>query len=307
LLSHLYICSAGTTEIDLQTYLKLNKKNLLQTSLNSFNNLINNTNNNTNNKAITMKNCIIIGNNVPHVKTNLFSNKIIIVDIDNEETEAEKINNYITKATNGALTKTLRPENLTNLQVMFLTAISIKPLWDIPFDKVIKKNYTNYLCAIEKTYRYFEDSDYQAIEIPCNNNIFSFGIIINKPDKNNNIFSYDNEKIKFYIDNFKETNLSIVEIPVMTMCTKLRFNNILKNTGLQTPFIKIIAPLLLPEHAVIHDVIQHASVVLDNTTSVKNMKCNGYKNIRKFIVNRPFFYYFRLNQHNVIMLYGNNL
>jgi serine protease inhibitor len=203
----------------------------------------------------------------------------------------------------------ITPENLHNLQLMFLSATIIHPVWASPFDRITKGIFygeandtkCNYLHSIGKSYGYFEDNAHQLLEIRCNGNNVVMGFLLHK---NNIVADVDDLKLHFFISHMKESVLDEVKIPMFTQDIKLRFNSTLKNMGLNSVFIKIISPEFFPENVVLQDIVQNIKIVVDDT-AVKSQENNrGYRTIRKFIAEKPFIYYFRLVKTDTILLIG---
>ena len=147
------------------------------------------------------------------------------------------------------------------------------------------------------------DNENQLLEVLCENNLLSYGIILSK---GNEIADIDDTKIQFYITHMKECMLDEVLIPTFTHDTKIRFNNTFKKMGLNSVFMKIVSPKLFPEGVVLQDVVQNIKIIIDNTYSDSNNDNHNmcYKSNRKFIANKKFIYYFRMLKTNTILLIG---
>jgi hypothetical protein len=75
--------------------------------------------------------------------------------------------------------------------------------------------------------------------------------------------------------------------------------------GLNTIFHKITSKELFPEGNVkIHDIIQNVKIIIDDASYKEVDNSRGYHSIRKFIADRPFFYYFRATKTNTILFNG---
>jgi serine protease inhibitor len=192
---------------------------------------------------------------------------------------------------------------------MFANLLGIRPIWHVAFDKIVKGSFythdgkrdANYMYGVGKSFGYYEDNLIQLVEIKCLKQSSSMGIILSKNDDE---FDFDETKIKFYISHLKDVVLDEIKIPTFKQELKMRYNSILKATGLNTVFAKIVAPDFFPETAVLHDVVQNVSIVVDNIYGKQHELNRGYRTSRKFLATKPFIYYFRLTDTNTILLVG---
>jgi len=308
LFSSLYLASTGTTEIELKNYFDFPKKEYIYKGLYK---VIDETN--AINKMFNSRNIIIIGNDVPynmHYCDNIRDLGIIFrVNISKPDTEADRVNKLIKKLMGHDMRRTVISENIIDLQVMFANLLVIRPIWHVAFDKVVKGSFythdgkrdANYMYGVGKSFGYYEDNLIQLVEVKCLKQSSSMGIIL---AKNDDEFDFDETKIKFYISHLKDVVLDEIKIPTFKQDLKMRYNSILKVTGLNTVFTKIVAPDFFPETAVLHDVVQNVSIVVDNIYGQQHELNRGYRTSRKFLATKPFIYYFRLTDTNTILLVG---
>lgn len=307
LFASLYLASTGTTEIELKNYFNFPKKEHIDKGLNE---IINDTN--SVGKIFNSKNLIIIGNDVPynmHYCDSIRDLGIVFrVNISNPAEEAERVNKLIGRLMGQEMRRTLVANNIEDLQVMFVNLLIFRPIWNVPFDKVIRgtfngaeKRNVEYLYGVGKSFGYYEDNLIQLIEVKCLKQSSSMGIILSK---DNEMAMFDDTKLKFYISHLKDVVLDEVKIPKFRQDFKMRYNSILKSTGLNTVFTKIIAPDFFPETSVLHDVVQNVSVIVDNIHGHQHETNRGYRTARKFMVTRPFTYYFRLIDSNTTLFFG---
>jgi len=313
----LYLSSDGLTEVELKQYFNFPKREHIYDGIINIIDDINSMEN-----IINSKNLLIMGHNVPydmHHYDNIKDFCILFrVNINKPSSEAARMNHIIKKLMLYDIRNPLIADNIANLQLMFLNLIVIKPIWEFPFDKIIKGKFISqdesvsditisYLYSVNKSFSYYEDNIIQLAEINCQNNSLSMGIILPKSDNFGSLDGViDESKLKFYISNLKDTILDEFKIPVFKQDLKMRYVNVLKSTGLTTAFTKIVAPDLLPESGVLHDVVQNVSIIVDNNYSNSQNKNSGrgYRTTRKFIANKSFIYYFRLLKSNTIVLIG---
>lgn len=307
LFASLYLSSENRTDVELKKFFDFPKKDILFKGLNNINKVFDNVL-----KTVTIKNFLIVGNDVPYNPNYYDTVKdfciLIRADISRPSQEANKINMLIKKITENNDIKTcITSENLINLQLMFLTVAIFHPVWETSFDNVVnglfmKQIKTNFLISVGKSFGYFEDNNHQLLEIRCNNNEMTFGILLHKSEM---VADVDDIKLHYYISNLKESILDEVRIPMFKDDSKLRFNSSLKNMGLQTVFMDIISPDFFPEGIVLQDVVQNVKIIIDNTYRKESENINkGYRTSRKFIADKPFIYYFRLVKTDTILLLG---
>jgi len=305
----LYASSRSTTEIELKKYFSFPQKELCVKGITDIYKVLDEI------RSIRHNNIIIMSDQIPYSEKFIKIMKPLCyfmrINIDQTISEAEKLNTIISGLCDGIqMRNPIVPENLEKLQMMFLNTTTINPVWTRRFDKISKGMFDNqkseiptkYLHSISKNYGYFEDGSYQVLEIGCDKNKMMMGIILPKTEAMPPI---DTIKLHFYISNMKECVLDEVMIPCFVKDCKIRFNNLLKKTGLQTVFMNIISPLFLPEGCQIHDIVQNIKIIIDTNSSKKeNTDIHGYRTMRKFIANHPFIYYFRLVETNTVIFVG---
>jgi serine protease inhibitor len=314
LFSSLYLVSDNTTENETKKFFDLPNKNILEESLFKLTKNLENMSN-----MINIKNLFVYGNNIPHREDILQSISpfatIACVNIKDPQRESIKLTYIINKLMGTTMRNPVTPLNIENLQIMFMTTAVIHPIWSTPFDGVGKglffgsenEKKQNYLISRGKVFPYFEDNEHQLLEIKCGDGNLMFGILLYKNEQiiQTNQNSRTNEKLHSYIEHIKLTALDEIRIPSFTQDLKFRFNNILKKMGLNTIFHKITSKDLFPEGDVkIHDIIQNVKIIIDDASYKEVDNSRGYHSIRKFIADRPFFYYFRATKTNTILVNG---
>lgn len=322
LFSFLYLAGDDITQNELQKFFNFPKKNILKVSIEKLNNTIDSISKSSNHKhpSFIIKNFIILGDNIPYdpdyIQNN--SNHYIFArtNISNPSKEAKKLSMIINKIMNTEMRNPVKSSNIENLQLMFMTVASFKPLWITPFDRKMKGIFygydgdmqQQYLISHGKTYQYFEDNEWQILELGCGNlakndsgYTLAFGIVLPK-NTNKNL---SNEKIKFCLEHAKMTTLEEVRIPCFTHNLKFRYNTVLKKLGLNTVFNQIISrQLFMNGRPMLHDVIQNIKITIDDYSSHNKASSRGVISLSRFIANKPFQYYFRLCDDNVIILNG---
>lgn len=308
LFAALYLSSRGVTEIELKKFFEFPKKDILYKGLSKINDALS-----VSSHIINIKNFFIVGSDVPYNPYYYDSIRDLCIlvrpNTSNPEKDAIKMNALVKRIIGIEMRNVITPENLYNLQLMFLSTAIIHPVWAIPFDRITsgiffgesKDIKCNYLHSVGKSYGYFEDGDHQLLEMRCDGNEIVMGFLLHK---NNMIADIDDLKLHFFISHMKESVLDEIKIPMFTQDLKLRFNNTLKNMGLSSIFTAIISPEFFPEGIVLQDIVQNIKIIIDDTSVKSNESHRGYRTIRKFIANKSFIYYFRLVKTNTILLMG---
>jgi serine protease inhibitor len=309
LFASLYLSSDGATEIELKKFFDFPRKDLL------FKGLLKITQNlESIEKMISIKNFMIVGNDVPYDPRYYDSIKdfciLIRPDTTHPFNEAQKVNVLIKRTVGYDIRNPITVDNIQNLQLMFLTTAIIHPVWSIPFDRITKgifsginqEKTTNFLHSVGKSYGYFEDNNHQLLEIKCSGNNLMMGILLHN---DNFVADIDDIKMHFYISHIKESVLDEVKIPVFKQDLKLRFNSSLKNMGLNSVFIKILSRNFFPEGVVLQDIVQNVKIIIDYDSIRDDQQPNrGHRTNRKFIADKPFIYYFRIPKTDTLLFIG---
>lgn len=306
LFSVLFIASNNTTQHELEKFFNYPKKMIIHETLPKIWNDINN--------VINIKNLIVASKYIPH-NTNFIDNVSDLciyaqTDTNNIDTDVQKLNYIIDNMMGIKMKNAIKHNNLENLQLMLMSVGFINPKFYHPFDRMIKGMFAgyddskqvNYLLSIGKTYNYYEDNDKQLIEFKCGDKAeLLFGIIVHKE-----VFMIESsEKINFYTSHAKPTLLDEVRIPMFSLDSKIRYNNVLKNLGLNSIFIQVVADELFPQKIQLHDIIQNIKfIVNENSCGVPHVKTNNASSMKKFIVDHPFIYYLKLKNTNTILMNG---
>lgn len=304
----LYLSSDGITELELKKFFGFTKKDIVYKGLSIISDELDKLEN-----MINIKNFYIVGKGVPydqHYYDNI-RKFCVLIKTNDDKNDTNKINMIIKKLLNVKMKTSIVPENLENLQLMFLTTGIFHPIWEYAFDNIAHGIFTtaydmkykiDYLHSVGKSFGYFEDSNNQLLEIKCVGGRLNIGFIL---CENVLQFDMDNIKLQHMITNMKELVMDEIKIPMFTQDSKIRYNNTLKNLGLKSTFINIISPKFFPEGVVLQDVVQNIKIIIDNTSaSTERKKNKTYSSSRKFILNKSFIYYFRLVKTNTILLMG---
>ena len=326
LFASLYVASSDITERELKKIFDFPDKSTLHSTLitltKSVADLVVPNSGSGGASMINIKNFMIVGDNVPYDSSlNKLLEKLCViarVDIRNAAEEAAKLCYIINKMMGTSMRNPITSSQIDNLQLMFMSFAVIHPVWSVPFDNIVTGKFNmndmdsrneRYLISSAKAFAYYDDNDRQVIEIGCGSSSGSssdmvMGIILHKIIDGER--DETEKKIHKYITHMRNTVLEEVIVPMFTQDLKVRYNGVLKKIGVNSIFYRVSADDLFPGGCTMHDVLQNVRVVVDNS-AVSGKKAGpsaGQRSILKFIANRQFMYYFRLVQHNAIIMSG---
>lgn len=317
----LFVSSKGITEIELKKYFAFPSKEILTEGLTQYDYIL--TNISFVNSIITF-NTMIVGD-VP-VNLNYFGKKLrkfasLIQAGNNASYEAARINtiinNQLTRFMPGIKTrKHVNPVNIEKLQLMLVSSTIIRPVWSISFDLkrgpfthtifdqgVFKTHTTEhkYLVTHNKTFDYYESQECRILEVPflCKipKHALSFGFII-VPSLNTSIDIPDlTKQLRPYM-------IKKVQLPSFEYDYKIRFNSVLKKTGLVTLFEYIESSKLFPKKTVLHDVIQNTKIIVKDFGIETDNQPTSNKVKNHFVINKSFIFYIRHKTSNTILFTG---
>ena len=286
----LYIASDGNSEIEIKKYFDFSKRESL---FNNLNNILTNLKNISD--YIKFTNIILFSKDLNHDSKfiELMKNLVIFKTIDqqNIKQECNSINKFINKTLDSSMKNMVTCDNLTNMSIILLNSMSITPIWKYKFLISNKIMYVN-----NQTFGYYKDKNIEMLEIPSIDNKLIFGIITN------NIPKLTLDILNTYISNIKPKQFSQVIIPIFKTQTKLRYNNFLKTSNMNTVFIDLNISKFITDKCNIDDVIQNIEInITSSHNSTNNFELNKNSNIFNMI-DKTFVYYLR--QNNSIFIYG---
>lgn len=309
ILSSLFIASKNKTLLELKNYLGLTEKQKCMADINMFYSELEKLDYfNINNFLIVPYDFKINKNFISYL------NSLIVVNYETKYTnlnnECIKINKYISNSLNFDFSNTLKSHHLKENSVLALVAGKIEPIWLNNFDEVIQdtfysftKRNQNYLLARNKNFYYGKYDKLELIELRSFDNKISFGIITTDDEYFPQISS---ENINLMIENLTLTKFKYLLIPQIKENLKMRYTNILKESGLQRIFQFLEIPDLFSNNNIcLNDIVQNIYLVIDKNkqTSKNNTQINVTSSNAKRI-NTPFIYYLRLNTMNTILCIG---
>jgi serine protease inhibitor len=165
----------------------------------------------------------------------------------NDPNAANIINAWVDKNTNGKI-KQIVNAPIDPMKVMFLiNAIYFKGFWTYPFDKKLTKDgWFTLLDGSKKpcqmmmrpgALEYFDNADFQAIDLPYGEGDFSMTIFLPRPQKNIDslITEFNQENWNQWINSFY-TKRATLQFPKFTLTYELMLNQVLKALGMGIAF-----------------------------------------------------------------------
>jgi len=164
----------------------------------------------------------------------------------NNPSSVDIINNWVDENTNGRIKEIIK--NIDPNTVMFLiNAIYFKGAWTNPFDKDLTQDDLFTLpdgsqtsCKMMKqegNFQYFENNDFQAIDLPYGDKNFSMTIFLPHANKDIDelIAQFTQENWNQWINSFSE-NWLILQLPRFKLKYEFTLNDVLKTLGMGIAF-----------------------------------------------------------------------
>lgn len=156
------------------------------------------------------------------------------------------INQWVNENTNGKI-KEIVGETARETVMFLINAIYFKGAWTYKFDEKLTKDDLFTLpdgskksCKMmtqEGNFKYFENQDFQAIDLPYGDGKFSMIILLPSLQKNIDslIAEFNQENWSKWINSFSEHKLTL-ELPKFTLEYEITLNDILKAQGMRIAF-----------------------------------------------------------------------
>jgi len=172
----------------------------------------------------------------------------LVSELDFDDPKAaETINGWVDENTNGRITQIVDPP-IDPMMVMFLiNAIYFKGTWTYEFDKELTKDADFFLAGGSKSrcklmtregeFQYFENSDFQAIDLPYGDGDFTMIVFLPRMSKDIDslIAEFSQENWNRWISGFSERK-GTLELPRFTLKYELKLNDVLKALGMTIAF-----------------------------------------------------------------------
>ncbi|WP_299239228.1 serpin family protein [Sulfurihydrogenibium sp.] len=165
----------------------------------------------------------------------------------NPEGARIKINNWVSKETKEKIKDILNPGDITSLTRLVLTnAIYFKGKWQTEFDKMATRDEDFYLINGQKTkvkmmyqkntFNYYENDDFQLLEIPYKGDKVSMVIILPKVGKFKTVENMmDEKKLQEWLKNAMKTEVKVY-IPRFKFTQGFNLSNVLSDMGMKDAF-----------------------------------------------------------------------
>ena len=255
------------------------------------------------------------------VNQDYFQAEIRNMDFSEPET-IEIINNWVSENTNGKITKVI--DEIDALAMMYLiNAIYFKGSWTDEFkkertreDNFFIANGKSILCEMMNTSErnlYFENDDFQAIELPYGKENFSMIVILPKKGKDINEFisNLNPEDWNSWLTKFSKQN-GFLSLPKFKIEYNLEMNDVLKDLGMPNAFSSAadFSKMTKKQKLYISNV-KHTTFVDVNeegteaaAVTVVEMKLTSFKPGFTMKVNRPFVFAIKEKETNSILFIG---
>ena len=255
------------------------------------------------------------------VNQDCFQAEIRNIDFSDQETVGI-INNWVSENTKGKITEVI--DEIDALAMMYLiNAIYFKGSWTDEFnkertreDKFFIAEEKSVLCKMMNTSNenlYFENDDFQAIELPYGKENFSMIVILPKKEKDINEFisNLNLEDWNSWLTGFSKQNGSLV-LPKFKIEYELEMNDVLKILGMPNAFTADadFSKMTKKQKLFISNV-KHKTFVDVNeegteaaAVTVVEMKLTSFKPGFFMKVNRPFVFAIKEKEMNSILFIG---
>jgi len=239
---------------------------------------------------------------------------------------ADTINGWVDESTNGKIEEIV-DSPIHPLTVMFLiNAIYFKGTWKYEFDEQDTRSETFYLidgsesaCQMmqqEATLAYYENNDFQVVDLPYGNGKYSMTVLLPAQDKNIDelIAELNDSNWNEWMGNLSQEEIELY-LPKFTVEYEIKLNDVLKAMGMEVAFDSVQADFTRMYDAdqtignlYIHEV-KHKTFVEVNeegteaaaVTSVEMRLTSAGPYMR---VNRPFIFAIRENHSGSILFAG---
>jgi len=255
------------------------------------------------------------------VNQDCFQAEIRNIDFSDQETVGI-INSWVSENTKGKITEVI--DEIDALAMMYLiNAIYFKGSWTDEFkkertreDKFFIAEEKSVLCEMMNTSNenlYFENDDFQAIELPYGKENFSMIVILPKKEKDINEFisNLNLEDWNSWLTGFSKQNGSLV-LPKFKIEYELEMNDVLKILGMPNAFTADadFSKMTKKQKLFISNV-KHKTFVDVNeegteaaAVTVVEMKLTSFKPGFFMKVNRPFVFAIKEKEMNSILFIG---
>lgn len=263
--------------------------------------------------------------NMEFLKNNETFYQAKITELDFNQANAEEIiNQWVSDATREKIPEII--DRITGEDILFLiNALYFKGNWTYefsekntqqkPFYQVGGKVKQHLMMSRSGDYRYYENEQFQAINLPYGKERLSMYVFL--PKENSSLATFvsnlSEEKWKNWLAQFRNKS-GLIELPKFTLEYEVELNRTLQNLGMKTMFNAQEAnfSLMTPEQVKV-DQVKHKTFVEVNekgteaaaVTSI-GIRTTSFDPTPPFqmIVNRPFFFAIQDNETDTILFMG---
>jgi serine protease inhibitor len=299
-LSIIYIGSKNKTEEYLGTFLGLPSRKL------TFD-IFNQINNNFNNLPFYKKtNLVLVNNNI--VLNNAFVKYISkigqIINFDPSNLDINKIN----KLTNTS--NLIQPNILLNTSINIISSsyfiCNFKSGFDSKLTKLglfngIQQKNVPMMIKYNSNNKYFEDDNYQILEMDHMDDRFGIGFIL--PKYNYGDININNDQFQHYIKNLADSKMKTIMIPKFVHKNNYKIEGVLGKSGLITNNLDL-SDIVMPfnkSNLNISNIIHSMEIDVGEGNFVNNGNIKGVIN---FVANHQFLYYVRFRVLNLVLVVG---
>lgn len=316
-LSLFYIGTTRKTKVELEKCLGISERNNLYNGLSQVNKVLQKT------KHVGVENCVIVDNRIRLLKNyKTLVQKIGLVEsvnASNPQPIINKINMLVSKNTNGLIKNVLGPNLINvNTKIVLANIIYFKSNWKTKFEKkntvekefydLVETKKVKMMHLFNESLPYYEDMKYQLLELPCKDNQFCMGIMLEK-NLNQIMIPPKSQTLYNHISKLKLEKVN-VQLPKFTHESTLHPTDILKTVGIYKIFSNADVDDMVENKTkpiYIDKIIQKAKIIVDETgTKVMagTNSCSSNEQIKNFFANHPFTYYIRHVPTNIIIFTG---
>jgi len=326
----LYISSKNKTEAELKEYFNYPDKNLTYDTLNKVNSLLETSGSFKKMNLI----CVPSNSNINKAFTTYISKLGVIysLNINDPQNESSKLNNIISKSTNGMIRDIIKPSMINlNTSLMLVNTLYFYSKWKKSFNSQLtkkmifngiqQKSQIDMMKQNDIKTRYFENDINQILELDYQDESFCMGFILPKQvdvTKSIKIPDVVHDEFEYYISELQETKINTLQIPKFKHESRYKIDNLFKKYGLIEVFTDLDCPELLSSSgSYISDIIHQAVIVVNevgveasSATVVTRIYASAAPSKTKeinFIAHHPFLYYIRYKPQNIILFVGKYL
>jgi serine protease inhibitor len=323
LLFYVGLNKGSDSSLEMDKSLNINDRNIIYNGLTQLNDIYKKS------KSISINSIILVSPKIKLKKNYIdMVSKIALIDkIDNNT--VNKVNSWTSKNTNGMIKQILTPNDIDNYTMMILVnTVYFKSNWKMQFDKnltedkefstLIGQKIVSMMRIEKEEFNYFENRNYQLIELPYNDPTVSMGFLLEK-GYNDVLIPPTDLALLNNINKMKSVKCN-VEIPKFTEETTIEPIDLMKFIGINKIFQNADCQDIIENNndnnnIYISNIIQKTKIIVDeegteaaSATALIAQNYSASSEIKEpiinFIANHPFIYYIRHLPTNSILFTG---